>query len=231
MGSVCDRSKAMSDRSHHRKPDQDMACILRAMEIPDCSCRTPNECMSGEIDYPIQCPGIDKCTECPQPPCIHVQQSIHDVSIPVWAFMLEMLDPEAYIEPAEMPLPSMVVAREARRFLLQQRAEYGLCLYHPDDLADKRHRETVSEDKLELAKDGSVRETAQEEEIVILDRSWDIFAKLASKARKNLNKSVNTKGKSNEKSATHCHRKGGSCPNGKRRSCRSGIVPKSRNCP
>lgn len=89
-----------------------LAALADALEAPDCDC-----------DWQ---PGMD--------PCPHVLAAGHDVPVADWGRLLLLLRPDDYTEPPP-PAPTLVMSREARIAVYEERASLGQTLFHTDDAA------------------------------------------------------------------------------------------------
>ena len=102
------------------------ARLVARLEIPDCGCRAD----------PLPC-GCDGPCDCPvllPPPCEHIRRAAHQLPLPEWAELLELLWPNDYTEPPPPAVSALVISREARVALLAGRHDRGEGLYHPLDL-------------------------------------------------------------------------------------------------
>lgn len=99
---------------------------LIAAEIPDCEC--DDELLGCGCDGPCDCPTLLP------PPCEHVLEAEHTLSVARWAVLLRCYDPQGYDDPPTAPGASSALTRAARLAVMEERAEDGYEPCHPLDL-------------------------------------------------------------------------------------------------
>jgi hypothetical protein len=112
-------------RPGHLDPATQAIKRLELLEIPECDCLNSwYRYMSEYLD------GVPFLGHLPWPPCIHVRQTVHTLSLDDWAQRLVEVCPWLYAEKPQ-DLPHLGLTRDEKIELLVQRQEKGLALFHP----------------------------------------------------------------------------------------------------
>lgn len=135
--------------------DTTLGRALLSIEMPECDCPLTRMCLHERDPrrHP-DCPGVDKCQECPVIPnreCPHAKMLEERISsageltperceaiTKEWAEMLARYDPDGYADPPSPETPASVVLREVRVKQYHKRGVSGRGFFHPLDVTAAR---------------------------------------------------------------------------------------------
>lgn len=112
---------------------------LRFMDGPQCSCPLKSVALCVRLGKPCserERDGKCDCARTPGPPCKHMADHDHETPLEKWIELLRMVWPDEFADRPQADKPAMVLTREARVAIKQQRFEAGEGLWHPGDLTD-----------------------------------------------------------------------------------------------